>query len=102
MTKEEAKKKRNEYQATKMSRRRAKKNGRHTAAEIRTMHKNQDFKCANCRDCIKDKYDRDHIMPIALGGSDNIENIQLLCRACNLAKGALHPDEWAKINGRLI
>lgn len=99
MSREEAKKKRNEYQTAKASRRRAKMNGRHTVAEIRAMFAAQDGKCnnSNCRACLKDYNERDHIMPIALGGSDNIENIQLLCRSCNCRKGALHPDEWEKI-----
>jgi 5-methylcytosine-specific restriction endonuclease McrA len=30
----------------------------------------------------------DHIIPLARGGGDHAENIQLLCRACNLGKGA--------------
>lgn len=94
MTKDEAKAKRKEYQVAKESRRRAKMNGRHTVAQIRQMFKDQDYRCKSCGDCIKEYYERDHIMPIALGGSDNIENIQLLCRSCNNRKGAMHPDEW--------
>ena len=99
MTKDEAKAKRREYEKTKGSRRRAKKNGSHTMSQIRAMFEEQDGKCknSNCRACIKDYYERDHIMPIALGGSDNIDNIQLLCRSCNNRKGALHPEEWEKI-----
>ena len=101
-TPEEAKALRKEYDKVKNSRRRAKKNGKHTAAQIRQMHKDQNYKCANCFDCIKEYYERDHIMPIALGGSDNIENIQLLCRNCNNKKCALHPDEWDKIRRSLV
>ena len=96
-TPEEAKQLRKEYEKEKLSRRRAKKNGRHTMAQIREMHKKQEYKCKNCLTCINDYYERDHIMPIALGGSDNIDNIQLLCKPCNNRKGAMHPDEWNKV-----
>lgn len=30
----------------------------------------------------------DHIVPLARGGPDTEENLQLLCRPCNLRKGA--------------
>jgi hypothetical protein len=29
----------------------------------------------------------DHVVPSALGGSDTLENLQLLCRRCNTRKG---------------
>lgn len=29
----------------------------------------------------------DHIKPISLGGTDELENLQFLCRTCNLKKG---------------
>ncbi len=42
--------------------------------------------------CVKCKSNRnlefDHIIPLALGGSNTARNIQLLCEACNRAKGA--------------
>jgi hypothetical protein len=44
----------------------------------------------------------DHIMPICLGGKHSIENLQWLCEPCNLEKGGLHPDEWAKRKSLLL
>lgn len=35
----------------------------------------------------------DHIMPLALGGSNDAENLNVLCARCNSIKGALHPDD---------
>jgi 5-methylcytosine-specific restriction endonuclease McrA len=46
-----------------------------------------------CRECIKygrisEAVIRDHIVPLAEGGSDDDDNIQPLCRACSDAKTA--------------
>lgn len=38
----------------------------------------------------------DHIMPLALGGMNIDSNIQLLCKPCNSAKWAKHPDDFIK------
>ena len=32
-------------------------------------------------------YTVDHVVPKARGGTDHIENLQLLCGACNSVKG---------------
>lgn len=36
------------------------------------------------------KLEIDHIIPVKMGGSTTLSNLQLLCKACNLAKGTQH------------
>jgi hypothetical protein len=63
----------------------------------------QGGKCACCEaDLSKTGYHLDHIMPLALGGLNNDTNVQLLTPSCNLRKGAKHPVDWARQNGRLL
>jgi hypothetical protein len=42
-------------------------------------------KCVKCGS--KERLEFDHIIPIALGGSNTERNIQLLCESCNRSKG---------------
>ena len=58
--------------------------------------------CVCCGDMLGDDYHLDHIMPIALGGTNDESNLQLLKADCNMRKGAMHPDEWRKIIQRVI
>ena len=48
-----------------------------------------------CRECGASKDETsleiDHIVPVARGGTNNIDNLQTLCRECNRMK---HTDEW--------
>lgn len=50
--------------------------------------------CRCCGDMLGDNYHLDHIMPIALGGTNDESNLQLLRAECNIKKAAMHPDEW--------
>jgi 5-methylcytosine-specific restriction enzyme A len=46
-------------------------------------------KCAGCKCCLKkQKYDIDHIKPLASGGTNQIDNLQALCKACHQDKTA--------------
>ena len=42
-----------------------------------------------CQECGAQEYlEFDHMIPFSLGGASSEDNVQLLCRACNLKKGA--------------
>lgn len=43
-------------------------------------------KCVRCGS--RNKLEYDHIIPVSLGGGNTARNIELLCEACNRAKGA--------------
>lgn len=76
--------------------------GAHTAEDIKRIHAAQNYKCAECRAPTKKQKHVDHVMPLALGGSNWPENLQILCPLCNDIKGAKHPLDFAKQKGRLV
>lgn len=77
--------------------------GEHTHEQAMFVLNAQKNKCANCKcKLTENNRHKDHIFPLSLGGSNNIGNIQWLCKKCNLTKHAKDPFEWAKKNGRLL
>lgn len=62
----------------------------------------QQGKCACCGRELGDNYHLDHIVPIALGGANADDNIQLLRAECNFSKGAKHPVEYMRQKGFLL
>lgn len=78
--------------------------GSFTAEEIHSLLARQGFKCGNmaCRVSIEVDQHIDHVMPLSRGGTNWIDNIQILCPACNLRKSDKDPYEWAKENGLLF
>ena len=60
-------------------------------------------KCAcGCRQHLGDDYHLDHIMPLALGGTNTDDNIQLLRGKCNQQKHAKHPVDFMQQRGFLL
>jgi 5-methylcytosine-specific restriction endonuclease McrA len=76
--------------------------GNFTKQQIDDLLIKQKHKCACCKTSISNEYHRDHIIPIALNGNNEIYNIQLLCKQCNLSKGAKHPIDFMQTKGFLL
>lgn len=86
-------------------RRRARKanaSGSYSAKDVQSLMTTQRCRCVVCGKDIKDGYHVDHVMPLALGGSNDRSNIQLLCAFCNFSKGAKHPVDFMQRNGFLL
>ena len=62
----------------------------------------QKGKCACCGNNLGTDFHLDHIMPLALGGSNTDGNIQLLRAICNLQKNAKHPVDFMQSRGYLL
>ena len=54
----------------------------------------QEGLCAGCKGDFPFKlYEVDHVVPVSRGGTDHLENLQLLCSSCNRIKGN-RPQEY--------
>lgn len=76
--------------------------GNYTPAQIRDLHAKQKGCCACCRVKLTSVYHRDHVVPIAAGGANDITNIQLLCVSCNSSKQDKHPIDFMRSRGFLL
>lgn len=76
--------------------------GRITAARIEALFQLQRGKCACCGASLAGGYQVDHIMPLALGGSNSDDNIQLLRPACNNLKRAKHPVDFMQADRGML
>ena len=74
--------------ATARNQRILKNGGSHTEKEWEALKENNKGLCSFCkRQEPEITLTKDHIVPLLLGGSDDIGNIQPLCRPCNSRKG---------------
>lgn len=76
--------------------------GSFTPEQITELYLKQRGCCANCGCALGDRFHRDHRTALADGGDNDITNIELLCKPCNLKKSKKDPLAWAKENGRLL
>lgn len=81
-----------EFHRAQQATRRARKKGnggKHTQADINRIYAEQEGRCKVCAaDFLETGYHVDHVVPLAAGGSNGPENLQLLCPTCNVRKGA--------------
>lgn len=62
----------------------------------------QKGKCPCCKQPLGENYHLDHKMPLALGGTNTDDNMQLLRAICNLNKAAKHPVDFMQSRGYLL
>jgi 5-methylcytosine-specific restriction endonuclease McrA len=62
---------------------------------VQVLMTEQDHKCPYCLvDLRISGHHIDHYVPLALGGPNQDDNVQLTCPTCNARKGAKHPSEF--------
>lgn len=69
---------------------------KHRSAVTREMlYKQYDGRCQLCgKKLTLDNMTLDHIVPLNLGGADELENIQIACFACNQLKKNILPEDF--------
>ena len=69
--------------------------GSHTNSQWENLKAQYNWTCPCCGAKEPNvKLAADHIVPLSKGGSDNIENIQPLCKSCNSRKKNIHSTKY--------
>ena len=75
--------------------------GKITARTIANIYTKQFGRCACCKILLQGNFEIDHIFPLSKGGSNYIDNLQLLRPTCNKKKGAKLPDKFKCLKHRI-
>ena len=87
--------------ARRRARKRAAPGKPYTAREFRALCDESSWQCSYCARVLDIvTAEADHIVPLARGGSNGIENIAVSCRPCNISKNSAPLDVWLKRTGR--
>ncbi len=70
--------------------------GKYSVKDIRKLYDGQNGKCPICEKSLLEGYHVDHVIPLSKGGDNWPSNLQLLCPACNMAKGAQTMEQFLK------
>lgn len=73
--------------------------GSYSVKDVKGLIENQYGVCVYCKESIVDKYHVDHKTPLSRGGSNELDNIQILCPTCNQRKYNKTHDEFLKQKG---
>lgn len=87
------------------NKRRARKagaSGAWTEKDVQLRFALQRGKCAACRIELTRSFHRDHVVALAVGGSNDKSNLQLLCRSCNSRKHKKDNLRFMQENGYLL
>lgn len=76
--------------------------GRFSEKDVKFLFDSQKGLCVVCEVKLKKGYCVDHIKPLALNGTNDKYNLQLLCRSCNAKKSKKDPILFMQQNGRLL
>lgn len=76
--------------------------GTHTVEELQERIEEQGYMCFYCSHPLEDNYEVDHYVPIAKGGSNDINNLVISCQFCNRSKGDKDPEDFMMEIGKVF
>lgn len=76
--------------------------GKFKRADVERLYQEQQGKCLACTVDLNTSFQVDHILPLIRGGTNWPNNLQLLCKPCNLSKGTKTMAEWMTWKAQLF